>query len=67
MPSTQRPPDSLWPTAERHRTALRHGLLWIVTVSAVSVLFGDPPPEAISYGVFSGTVYGIVVYLWQPY
>jgi len=23
--------------------------------------------EAISYGAFSGILYGIVVYVWQPY
>lgn len=67
MPSKQRLPSSLLPTTERQRTALLHGLLWIVTVSAVSFLLGDAPVEAISYGAFSGILYGIVVYVWQPY
>ena len=65
LPSSQ--PSNLSPTAERQRTALFHGLLWTVTVSTVSFLLGDPPVEAISYGAFSGILYGIVVYVWQPY
>jgi len=65
LPSSQ--PSSLSPTTERQRTALLHGLLWIITVTAVSFLLGDPPVEVISYGAFSGILYGIVVYVWQTY
>lgn len=67
MPSQQSRPNGRLLTTDRQRTALLHGLLWIATVSGVSILLGDPPSEAVSYGVFCGVLYGIVVYVWQPY